>query len=158
MSIRRTVSFSDPQMKWLRQQAKALGITVADVIRRVVDSQRLDTKSIRTPPKRKFTLHELHDKIRKSWPVLGDRASREFARCLWNSEEFSATWELDDFGGSKDGGEPNAHDLYLAARLCFSSGMITSANKTFRDDWGFYELDEQVVRIPIDEVNVGKRG
>lgn len=40
MSIRQTVTFTEPQMKWLKGYSRALGITVSDAIRRVLDEHR----------------------------------------------------------------------------------------------------------------------
>ena len=40
MSTRMTVSFTAPQMKFLQDKAKRLGITVADLIRRIIDQHR----------------------------------------------------------------------------------------------------------------------
>ena len=40
MSIRQTVTFTEPQMKWLHKRAKKLGITVSDAIRRLIDESR----------------------------------------------------------------------------------------------------------------------
>lgn len=40
MSIRQSVVFTEPQLKWLQKRAKELGITVSDLIRRLVDEAR----------------------------------------------------------------------------------------------------------------------
>lgn len=38
--IQRSIVFTAPQMKWLQSRAKELGITVAELIRRIVDEKR----------------------------------------------------------------------------------------------------------------------
>jgi hypothetical protein len=35
------IRFSDPATKWLRAEAKRLGIAVAEVLRRIVDEKRV---------------------------------------------------------------------------------------------------------------------
>lgn len=40
MAARMSVSFTEPQMKWLKAQAKKLGITTSDMVRRTVDLMR----------------------------------------------------------------------------------------------------------------------
>lgn len=40
MSTRLTVSFTDPQMAFLKKEAKRLGVTVAEIIRRLIDEYR----------------------------------------------------------------------------------------------------------------------
>ena len=40
MSIKQSVVFTDPQMKWLQKRAKELGISVSDLIRRLIDAER----------------------------------------------------------------------------------------------------------------------
>lgn len=40
MTARRTVAFTEPQMEYLEIESKRLGISVADVVRRIVDSYR----------------------------------------------------------------------------------------------------------------------
>lgn len=34
------VSFSKPQLEWLRAEAQRLGISIAEVLRRIVDEKR----------------------------------------------------------------------------------------------------------------------
>ena len=34
------ISFTDPQLRWLRAEAKRLGVSVADLVRRSVDAYR----------------------------------------------------------------------------------------------------------------------
>lgn len=41
-TMQRSIVFTKPQMKWLEDRAKTLGITISDVIRRLVDRQRED--------------------------------------------------------------------------------------------------------------------
>jgi hypothetical protein len=36
---KRLISFSDPAMKWLTARAKRLGVSIAEVIRRIVDER-----------------------------------------------------------------------------------------------------------------------
>lgn len=38
--IQRSIVFTKPQMAWLKQQADKLGITVAELIRRIIDEKR----------------------------------------------------------------------------------------------------------------------
>ena len=38
--MRRSVNFTDPQLVWLRAESARLGITVSDLVRRVVDRER----------------------------------------------------------------------------------------------------------------------
>ncbi len=38
--IRQTITFTAPQMKWLKAESKRLGITIADVLRRMIDEYR----------------------------------------------------------------------------------------------------------------------
>lgn len=38
--IKRTVGFTTAQYKWLQDEAKVLGISIADLIRRVIDEYR----------------------------------------------------------------------------------------------------------------------
>lgn len=38
--IKRSVDFSAPQMAFLRKEAKRLGLSVSDVIRRIIDKER----------------------------------------------------------------------------------------------------------------------
>ena len=40
MSIKQSVVFTDPQMKWLQKRAKELGISASDFIRRLIDNER----------------------------------------------------------------------------------------------------------------------
>ena len=40
MSTRMSVTFTEPQMKWLKKQAKRLGITAGEAIRRFIDERR----------------------------------------------------------------------------------------------------------------------
>jgi hypothetical protein len=40
MSTRQTVVFTEPQHSWLRKRAKELGISVSELIRRMVDEKR----------------------------------------------------------------------------------------------------------------------
>ncbi len=40
MSTKQSVVFTEPQMKWLRQCAKVLGISVSEVLRRLIDDVR----------------------------------------------------------------------------------------------------------------------
>ena len=41
---RQSVTFSDPQFDWLQEEAKALGLTTSEVVRRVVDDARRGLK------------------------------------------------------------------------------------------------------------------
>lgn len=41
MGTRQSVVFTEPQLAWLRVYAKKLGITVSDVVRRLVDDKRI---------------------------------------------------------------------------------------------------------------------
>lgn len=34
------ISFTEPQLEWLKQEAKRLGISVAELVRRLVDQAR----------------------------------------------------------------------------------------------------------------------
>jgi hypothetical protein len=38
--IRQTITFTAPQMKWLVKNAAALGVTVSEMIRRIIDRHR----------------------------------------------------------------------------------------------------------------------
>ena len=40
MTSKRSVVFSDPQMKWLEHEAKKLGISVGELLRRIIDERR----------------------------------------------------------------------------------------------------------------------
>lgn len=40
MKTRRSIAFTEPQLKWLAQEAKRLGLSVADVVRRIIDEAR----------------------------------------------------------------------------------------------------------------------
>ena len=44
MSARLSITLPDPAVIWLRREAKRLGISVADVIRRLVDEVREKAK------------------------------------------------------------------------------------------------------------------
>jgi hypothetical protein len=37
---KQTISFTQPQIEYIRQEAERLGISVADVIRRIIDQHR----------------------------------------------------------------------------------------------------------------------
>jgi hypothetical protein len=37
-----SLTMTEPQLVWLRREAKRLGITVADLIRRIIDQKRID--------------------------------------------------------------------------------------------------------------------
>jgi hypothetical protein len=37
---RTSVTFSEPQLDWLQSKAKELGITVSELVRRLVDKER----------------------------------------------------------------------------------------------------------------------
>ena len=41
---RQSVTFNDPQFDWLQEEAKALGLTTSEVVRRVVDDARRGLK------------------------------------------------------------------------------------------------------------------
>lgn len=38
--IQRSVVFTKPQMKWLKEQAARYGISIAEVVRRIIDEKR----------------------------------------------------------------------------------------------------------------------
>ena len=38
--MKRSIDFTDPQMKWLAHRAKELGITIAELVRRIIDEKR----------------------------------------------------------------------------------------------------------------------
>lgn len=38
--MRRTVDFTDPQMEWLRKEAYRLGVTITELVRRIIDEAR----------------------------------------------------------------------------------------------------------------------
>lgn len=40
VKMQRSIVFTEPQMKWLQKKSRELGITVSDVIRRMVDENR----------------------------------------------------------------------------------------------------------------------
>lgn len=40
MSVKRSLIFTEPQIKWLREQAKKLGLSVGEFVRRIVDEKR----------------------------------------------------------------------------------------------------------------------
>jgi hypothetical protein len=40
MSTKQSVVFTDPQLQFLKKEAKRLGITVSDLVRRIVDKYR----------------------------------------------------------------------------------------------------------------------
>lgn len=42
--FQRSVNFTPVQLKWLETRAKELGITVSDVIRRMIDEKREEEK------------------------------------------------------------------------------------------------------------------
>lgn len=44
MSTKQSVVFTEPQMKWLQKRAKELGITVSDLLRRMIDEKREEMK------------------------------------------------------------------------------------------------------------------
>jgi hypothetical protein len=45
-SYRQTISFTEPQAEYLRREAEKLGITFADLVRRIIDQHRQkETKS-----------------------------------------------------------------------------------------------------------------
>jgi hypothetical protein len=35
-----SISFSPPQLKWLRAEAKRLGLTISELVRRILDEKR----------------------------------------------------------------------------------------------------------------------
>ncbi|MDE2020725.1 MAG: hypothetical protein KGJ13_10350 [Patescibacteria group bacterium] len=39
-TVRRSVALTKPQLDWLKKEANRLGITIADVIRRIIDRAR----------------------------------------------------------------------------------------------------------------------
>jgi len=41
---RMSLTMTDPQLAWLRREAKKLGITVADLIRRIIDQNRVEQR------------------------------------------------------------------------------------------------------------------
>lgn len=43
-TMQRSIVFTKPQMAWLLKRAKELGITVSDVIRRLIDERREDDR------------------------------------------------------------------------------------------------------------------
>ena len=42
--IKRVISFTQPQVAWLETEAKRLGISVPELVRRIIDSARGATK------------------------------------------------------------------------------------------------------------------
>jgi hypothetical protein len=42
--IKRVISFTEPQVQWLEAEAKRLGISVAELVRRIIDQARGATK------------------------------------------------------------------------------------------------------------------
>lgn len=38
--IQRSIVFTAPQMKWLKERAKKLDISISDVVRRLIDEKR----------------------------------------------------------------------------------------------------------------------
>lgn len=40
MTVKRSIDFSDPQIKWLREESRRLGISVGEFVRRIVDDRR----------------------------------------------------------------------------------------------------------------------
>jgi hypothetical protein len=38
--IQRSIVFTKPQLQWLQRRAKELGISVSDLVRRIVDEKR----------------------------------------------------------------------------------------------------------------------
>lgn len=38
--IQRSIVFTAPQMKWLKQRAKELGVSLSEVLRRIIDEAR----------------------------------------------------------------------------------------------------------------------
>lgn len=38
--IQRSIVFTRPQMQWLKEEARRLGVSFAEVIRRIVDKER----------------------------------------------------------------------------------------------------------------------
>lgn len=38
--IQRSIVFTAPQMKWIKERAKKLGISVSEVLRRIIDEKR----------------------------------------------------------------------------------------------------------------------
>ncbi len=40
MMIKRVVSFTQPQLEWLEAEAKKLGISVPELVRRLIDQSR----------------------------------------------------------------------------------------------------------------------
>lgn len=43
------IQFTIPQRDWLRAEARRLGISVAELVRRIVDGRRLDPGAPRAP-------------------------------------------------------------------------------------------------------------
>jgi hypothetical protein len=41
---RMSLTMTEPQLVWLRREAKKLGITVADLIRRIIDQNRVEQR------------------------------------------------------------------------------------------------------------------
>jgi len=39
-----SLTMTEPQLVWLRREAKKLGITVADLIRRIIDQNRVEQR------------------------------------------------------------------------------------------------------------------
>lgn len=42
--MKRSIDFTDPQMKWLERRSKELGITIAELVRRIIDEKRETNK------------------------------------------------------------------------------------------------------------------
>jgi hypothetical protein len=42
--IQRSIVFTKPQMAWLKKEAKRLDVTIAEVIRRIIDQYRETSK------------------------------------------------------------------------------------------------------------------
>jgi hypothetical protein len=40
MMIKRVISFSQPQLEWLETEAKRLGISIPELVRRLIDQAR----------------------------------------------------------------------------------------------------------------------
>jgi hypothetical protein len=49
MMIKRVISFSQPQSEWLEAEAKRLGISVPELVRRLVDQARGNKTHVTKP-------------------------------------------------------------------------------------------------------------
>lgn len=48
MAVKRSIDFTEPQMEWLQAKAEELGISVGELVRRIIDDERDRISTART--------------------------------------------------------------------------------------------------------------